>query len=497
MKMGYKVMLTTEGTYPFHNGGVSIWCDHILHHLKDEFDFSVYSIMMNPFITQKFTLPKESALIKVPLWGTEEPSEYINIPFSKAYLIKKNTTRVDIREKFLPLFQALVEEVFFPVKDPARFGQTLKDLYLYFQDHDYKISFKSEMVWNTYQKLVARFTEGTDKSLPAPGAFSIINSLSWLYRFMTVLCTPLPRMDVTHSSAAAFSSIPCVLEKLLYGVPFLLTEHGIYLREQYLSLYQRGYPPFLATLFIRLVQSVVSLSYHFADQVSPVCNYNTRWERRFGVKPQHIQVIYNGVDGTLFSGMRAGQSSGHSPGHTVVSVARIDPVKDIETLLRAAALVIRQIPDARFLVYGSVTVPEYYRKCLQLKESLGLGDRFVFAGHSDDMAAVYRQADMVAISSISEAFPYAAIEAMIAGKAVAATDVGGVPEALGGCGVLVPPRNPEKLAEGITRLLLDPVLRTSLAEDASERANNRFNLKNMLSAYSASYTRLATQQSTS
>ena len=60
-----KVMLATEGTYPFHHGGVSTWCDTIIKNLNGEFDFTVYSVIMNPYFTQKFGLPLNTELIKV------------------------------------------------------------------------------------------------------------------------------------------------------------------------------------------------------------------------------------------------------------------------------------------------------------------------------------------------------------------------------------------------------------------------------------------------
>lgn len=485
--MNIKVMLTTEGTYPFHDGGVSIWCDKMVNNLHSDFDFYVYSIMMNPFVTQKFNLPKRTKLIKVPLWGTEEPSEYINIPFSKVYLMKKQTHNSVIKEKFIPLFLEMVEEIVSRKKDPVRFGQVLKAMYLFFQQYDYKASFKSELVWDAYQNYILQLSTQKDHSIPKPGAFSIINSLSWLYRFMTILNTPYPKVDITHSSAAAFCGIPCVIEKLLHNTPFLLTEHGIYLREQYLSLSQRGYPSFLTAFLIRLIHSMVSINYHYADQVSPVCAYNTRWEQRLGVESSRIRVIYNGVDTTFWKPMVPDKNKRR----TVVSVARIDPVKDTQTLMKAAAIVKQQLPDVRFFVYGSITVQEYYQECLKLKDQLNLGDTFVFAGHSNDMASVYQQADIIALSSISEGFPFALIEAMMAGKAVISTDVGGIREVVGDCGVLVPPRDPKRFAEEIIRLMENPDLRASLAAEGRDRALNNFNTSTVNAHYSESYFNLA------
>jgi len=57
-----------------------------------------------------------------------------------------------------------------------------------------------------------------------------------LYHLLMVLHFPIPCADIAHSSAASFCGLPCVLAKLANGTPYLLTEHGVYLREQYLNL---------------------------------------------------------------------------------------------------------------------------------------------------------------------------------------------------------------------------------------------------------------------
>ncbi len=486
-----KVMMTTEGTYPFHAGGVSTWCDLLMHGKPDEIDMLLYSIIMNPFVAQKFNLPRGTKLIKVPLWGTEEPGEHLEQPFSEIYSKKLKTTEEIVKDKFLPLFRDLVDEVFSTEKDPEKFGVTLHKMYRYFCEYEYKESFKSEAVWDCFKDYVFTYTSDPGNKIMTPDSFSLVQSIGWLYRFFTVLNTAVPEVDVSHSVAAAFCGIPCVIAKLEYGAPFLLTEHGIYLREQYLSLSKRNYPPYLSTFLMRFVHSIVSLNYFYADQVSPVCNYNTRWERKLGVRPEKIKVIYNGVDENVFVPSKSRAKRDYV---SVVSVARIDPIKDIKTMMRAAALILKSNKNVRFSVFGSVSVESYYKECLELKEELQLGDEFEFKGHSSDMASVYQDADIIALSSISEAFPYTVVEAMMTGKPVVTTGVGGVGEALGGCGVIVQPRDHRKLAEGLLKLIKDKALRDSMGSDARERALNLFKVDASRRQYYSSYMVLAEQR---
>ena len=94
---------------------------------------------------------------------------------------------------------------------------------------------------------------------------------------------------------------------------------------------------------------------------------------------------------------------------------------------------------------------------------------------------------MVAFSSLTEGFPFSVIEAMACGKAIVATDVGGVGEALEGCGLIVRSRNPRELSNAILRLLGDPELRRKYGDAALTRARENFDLKVSMSNYREVY----------
>jgi polysaccharide biosynthesis protein PelF len=485
MGSNISVLLTTEGTYPFYQGGVSNWCDILVREMKGV-DYILYSVMANPFIIPKFNLPTNTKHIKVPLWGTEEPCEHLDTPFSLIYMKKKRTTGRVIESLFLPLFNQLIFEILSPHKNPQRFGEILYQLYKFFQEYEYKECFKSEKIWKTYKDYVLDFSKNQDSSIHPPDVYSLIQSLGWIYRFLNIINTTVPKTDVTHSSASAFCGIPCVLSKIENKTPYLLTEHGVYMREQYLSLSQRKLHLFLNTFLIRFIQSITTLNYYYADQISPVCYYNTRWEKRFGVDEKNIEVIYNGIDPGLFK--EAEERKNENP--TVVSVARIDPIKDIISLLKTAAIVKREIQNVKFIVYGSVSVEAYYQECLALRRNLQLEKTFIFAGHTNDIYSAYASGDVIALSSISEAFPYSVVEAMMVGKPVVSTDVGGVSEAIGQTGYLVTPRAPEEMASAITTLLKDEKLRRTFGKEARERALKYFTLDKVIDHHLASYKQL-------
>ena len=96
--------MTAEGTYPFALGGVSTWCDALLRGTP-EIRYTLLPLMMNPHIDFKYDLPSNvRRMISVPLWGIEEPAEYIKeIPFAHLYVQKGNTPESLVEEKFAPL----------------------------------------------------------------------------------------------------------------------------------------------------------------------------------------------------------------------------------------------------------------------------------------------------------------------------------------------------------------------------------------------------------
>jgi glycosyltransferase involved in cell wall biosynthesis len=492
------VLLTTEGTYPHNSGGVSTWCDSLIRNTP-EVRYTVLPIMMNPHIELKYDPPPNTRrVINVPLWGIEEPAEFLtDITFAALHLRKRSTTTAMIERNFLPLFGELLDVINGAGEDAARFGRILVKMEDYFRTHDYNKTFKSRPVWFAFRQSMEDYSRRMTRANALPGPayqhpslFDLTESLRWLYRFLMVLNVRIPRTTLTHSTAAAFCGIPCIISKVRHGTPMVLTEHGVYLREQNLFL-SRFHRLFFAKQFLlNLITTVSRASYHFADVISPVCHYNTRWEVAQGVARDKIRVIYNGVDPDRFVPAPENEAPATTE-QRVVATARIDPLKDIETFLRMAAIVRRTNPRVRFAVYGAVGDRAYFEKCLRVRAELGLDDCVEMGVESDNVVSAYHSADVVVLTSVSEAFPYSVLEAMSCGKAIVATDVGGVREALESNGVLVPPGDPEALAREVRAMLDDPALRAALGAKARAAIVEKFRVDHTIARYLDLYTELS------
>ena len=156
---------------------------------------------------------------------------------------------------------------------------------------------------------------------------------------------PIPRCDVAHTSAAGLCALPAVVAKYRYGTPMVLTEHGIYLRERLMALAPK--PVEEKFLLVNFFRAVTELAYREADILTPVCDYNAGWEAALGVDRRRVRVIYNGSNDVALSALPLQPPPGPP---TVGYVGRIDPLKDVVTLIRAFSLVRRAVPTARLRI---------------------------------------------------------------------------------------------------------------------------------------------------
>ena len=473
-----KVVWTGEGTYPYATGGVSTWADILIRELRN-IDFVLLPIMMHPYMQTKYDLPPNVVdVINVPLWGTEEPTEYIkNIAFARIYQAKLKTHyELDIA-RIEPILRNLLEHIFRLREDLDALGEDLVRLYDYFNEYDYYEVFRSQEVWQIYKEFMLQYYKNTEQNPPT--VFDLVEGLRYLFRFFIAILPELPKADLYHSSAAAFCGLPCIIAKKKYGSKYLLTEHGIYIREQYLFASRRQLPLRTKEFLLGLITLVSKLNYHFADVISPVCNYNKRWEMKWGVPEEKIYTIYNGIDVLKFKKI----SIKRDKRPTVVMVARFEALKDIETFIRCAKIVAQQIPNVHFKLYGPKVDEEYYQKCMHLVNELEVYDNFSYMGPTTNPVAAYNEADVVMLTSISEAFPFVVIEAMACEKVVVSSDVGGTREVLEGYGIIVKPKDYEAFAKGVIAILSNPKRAQKLGKAARQAILNGFTTEDMVNNY--------------
>lgn len=211
-----------------------------------------------------------------------------------------------------------------------------------------------------------------------------------------------------------------------------------------------------------------------------------------GVAPaEKFRVVPLGLELKRFAQARQGtlrSELGLTAGAPLVGwVGRLVNIKAVDQLLLAARIVADRLPEARFALIGD---GELRGRLEAQAKDLGLTHAVHFLGFRFDLERLYPDLDVVTLSSLNEGTPVSLIEAMAAGRAVAATRVGGVPDLIehGRTGLLVPPQDPEAMAGAILTLLGSPELRRQMGERGRERVYPGLDISRLVADLKALYT---------
>ncbi|MFF3935798.1 GT4 family glycosyltransferase PelF [Streptomyces phaeofaciens] len=467
-----RVTLLTEGTYPHSHGGVSVWCDQLVQGMPD-IDFDVVAVTGTGREAVVWDLPAHvSHVLSVPLWGAP--------PEGRAPRGRALGRLAAAYEEFLTaLLDPRAEDGFAPAL--YALGRAAADGALSpFLRGDRAITLLTS-VWNR---------PGLAVREARPTVHDALTATALLEHALRPLAAPAPRTGVAHAVSGGVAVLPGLAALDRHGVPLLLTEHGVYLRERYLGYRTAPYRWPVKAVVLGFFRLLAEESYRRAALITPGNRYNRLWEEQGGAEPESIRTVYNGVDPAAFP------PAGPEPRTLTLSWAgRVDPIKDLETLIEAFALVRDRLPDARLRLFGGTPRggEAYRERCEALAAELGHADAVTFEGRVDDIKDAYAAGNVVMLSSISEGFPFTLIEAMSCGRATVSTDVGGVREAVGDTGLVVPPRDPEAMAAAALELLGDPARRRAMGEAARLRVIERFTLRRTIDTFRSLYRELPAQ----
>ena len=174
----------------------------------------------------------------------------------------------------------------------------------------------------------------------------------------------------------------------------------------------------------------------------------------------------------------------------VGNVAALVPHKGQRHLIEAAHLVVREMPDARFVILGEGELREPLER--QVRE-YHLEKHVLLPGFRTDVLGCIKGFDLFVLSSVTEGLGSSLLDAMACSRAIAATSAGGIPEVVvdGENGLLVPPRDHAALAGAIVRLLNDQPLRRQMGEAGLARVRSRFTVERMVAGTADVYERVA------
>ncbi|GAA3741103.1 DUF3492 domain-containing protein [Streptomyces tremellae] len=316
----------------------------------------------------------------------------------------------------------------------------------------------------------------------------------------------LAAADICHATTAGAAALPGLLAKRFFGTPLLVTEYGVGLRAHYLATdgaredALRGPVRALLAAFHGGLAAEV---YRAAHLVTPGDAHTRRWQERCGADRAKLRTIHPGLAADRFA--EVGESDDAGDPDTLVWTGRIEPAKDLVSLLHAFAEIRRRRPGTRLRVVGAPAqggeAHAYLAHCRTLAAQLfpdeapgayAVGENpvsFEEAGgpEAPEPADAYAGAGVAVLSSSVEGFPLSLVEAMLCGRATVSTDVGAVVEVVGGTGLVVPPHNPKALADACLGLLADDDRRRRLGAAARSRALELFTVEQNVAAFRAAY----------
>lgn len=277
-----RVTLLTEGTYPHSHGGVSVWCDQLVQGMPD-LDFDVIAVTGTGREPVVWDLPAHvSRVLSVPMWG--DPPEG-RPPRGRA-----RRRLATAYERFLTaLLDPRAEDGFAPAlyaMARAAADGTLSP----FLRSDRAIALLTA-VWNR---------PGLAVREARPTLHDALTATSLLEHALRPLATPPPETGVAHAVSGGVAVLPGLAALERHGVPLLLTEHGVYLRERYLGYRTAPYRWPVKAVVLGFFRLLAEETYRRAALITPGNRYNRLWEEQGGADPESIRTVYNGVDPAAF-----------------------------------------------------------------------------------------------------------------------------------------------------------------------------------------------------
>lgn len=281
------------------------------------------------------------------------------------------------------------------------------------------------------------------------------------------------RVDLIHAHEFD-ANVQGTFAAALTGIPLVATIHG---KNYFWEKYRRR----LAYRWVSRRATMVAVSQNLKEFVV----------EKVGIDRNRLQVIYNGVD-VVPSYENADVSEGRRElglpeyDRVVGVVGNLYPVKGHQYLIESIPSILNKCPNTSFLFAGRGHLETELKQQVQ---RLGLEGRVHFLGLRQDIARILTLLDVFVLPSLSEGLSMAILEAMIAGKPVVATEVGGNPELVlnGKSGFLVPPRDCQALANSVTTLLTNRQQAIQFSEEGKRRAEGQFSLATMVNTYQALY----------
>lgn len=278
--------------------------------------------------------------------------------------------------------------------------------------------------------------------------------------------------DIVHCHGARANFIGMFLKNKI-KIPLITTMHSDYELDFRDNFYKRLVFTNLNKLALKKFDYYIAISDTFKNMLISR-----------GFNGDEIFTVYNGIDLEMDMDYMGKEEFLRTrgidyQGETLVGIiARLDKVKDHETFLRAAKILIDDGEEVKFLIAGE---GNDQKRLKELTKELGIEDKVHFIGFIDDPFSFYNAIDINTLTSLSESFPYAVLEGALMKKMIISTNVGGLKELIvdGQTGFLIDVGDYKDLARRIKMLLEDKEKIKVMGENIYNKVKNEFSSDSM------------------
>jgi polysaccharide biosynthesis protein PelF len=493
------ICLILEGTYPYVSGGVSTWV-HQLITAFPQWNFAIFYLggTKDPAARMKYELPANvthlqelylfdnRASAKSSLWAM--PASWSAFYEELPKLFNQPLTGDDSDLKWLSsLLKTVRHET----------GVTFEGFY------------SSPQTWRFLQ-------EAHQQLAPDESFLNFYWTVRYLMEPLWKLARALdsvPAAKLYHCACTGYAGLLGALLKHEHGIPLLVSEHGIYLRERIQDICRSRWIPEALRLRPGLAEPLSihrrlwteffavqgRFCYHAANHIVSLFERNAEVQRHFGAPAQKITIIPNGIATESCESLRQARAKRRveAKAPVVGFLGRVVSIKDVKTLLQAARLVCDVLPKTKFVIAGPMDEePEYAEDCREVTRQLRLQEQVEYLGLKprDEVLPLM---DVMILSSVSEGLPFVILEAMACGIPVVSTDVGACRElvegrcdespAIGPCGFIAEIGHAGQLAQGLLRLLQDPALMQQMSHSGWLRVQQHYHEVRTLLDYESLY----------
>ncbi|MFN3869920.1 MAG: GT4 family glycosyltransferase PelF [Aquificaceae bacterium] len=486
------VLLIAEGTYPYIRGGVSSWIHDLISNIS-EYSFGIIFLGSRPedYGDIKYKLPENLV--------------YLHVEYLFKDTERPKPKEIEGNKKAFEIVRDLI--YWFKQKRHEYIPKEVLNADFYEKKVTYEDFLYSRGSWDLITEFYVKYAIGT----PFIDYFWTIRNMHYPIWVLARIVKKIgDRFNIIHSPSTGYAGFLASLLKSYYKKPFILTEHGIYVKERKIDILNAdwftteifkvikavGEKDHIQELWTNFFFGLGRLIYHSADKIISLFNNAREAQISLGADPEKCIVLPNGVDTKGLSHIV--EERGEKPPKVIGLIGRVVPIKDIKTFIKAMKLTVEKLPEVQGWIVGPTDEdPEYYEECKNLVEALNLNDKVLFLGFQN-IREIMPKIGLLTLTSISEGMPLVVLEGFAAGLPCVATDVGSCRQliygglnqediAIGKAGEVVPIANPSELAKAYVKVLSNENLWKQYQQNALKRVNTFYTKEIFLDNYRKLY----------